>query len=118
MKINQTWKKLSLEVSVEPLADKIKPPRGYGYCKWCGEIFKKHHNRQTYCCKEHRHYGDMELTAKRVRKYRTRYCGVVTAPDYQNIGYGGLGEHAVSDSLEEYQRIQRELERLHLRKRR
>lgn len=80
-------------------------------CKWCGKEFIKTHNRQVYCSSECRRYANLELTNRRVRRYRSKY-NTVKSDQYWGLGSGNLSCHANTDFSKEYRIIQRERNRL------
>lgn len=75
-------------------------------CKWCGNEFKKRHNRQMYCSEECRRYARLEQNAEWMRNYRREYSQIKT------IGSGMLGKHPRKVFLDEHITIRREMRRL------
>lgn len=84
-------------------------------CKWCGTLFKKHHNRQVYCSKtcadqakalQDTHHKLRWWYKNKDRIYQTR------------IGTNTISGHRQKDPLKEQQVIENELIRLGLRKKR
>lgn len=75
-------------------------------CKWCGKIFFKKHNRETYCSSKCKKYARLEQKAIFANKYRRQY------PKKECLGTSGLGKHRRQDYHQEYQAIQNEKKRL------
>lgn len=75
-------------------------------CKWCGKIFFKKHNRETYCSSKCKKYAHQEQKAIFANKYRRQYH------KKECLGTSGLGKHRRQDYHQEYQAIQNEKKRL------
>lgn len=75
-------------------------------CAWCGKVFKKHHNRQTYCSKKCRREGYNEKNRLRVQKYRKKY------PDNKTLGTGMVSSTPNADTSVEQKIIRNERKRL------
>ena len=88
-----------------------KHPRGQSTfitrrCKWCGKIFFKKHNRETYCSSKCKKYAHQEQKAIFANKYRRQYH------KKECLGTSGLSKHRRQDYNQEYQAIQKEKKRL------
>ena len=88
-----------------------KPPGGQSTfitrrCKWCGKIFFKKHNRETYCSSKCKKYAHQEQKAIFANKYRRQYH------KKECLGTSGLSKHRRQDYNQEYQAIQKEKKRL------
>ena len=75
-------------------------------CKWCGKIFFKKHNRETYCSSNCKKYAHQEQKAIFANKYRRQYH------KKECLGTSGLSKHRRQDYNQEYQAIQKEKKRL------
>ena len=75
-------------------------------CKWCGKIFFKKHNRETYCSSKCKKYAHQEQKAIFANKYRRQYH------KKECLGTSGLSKHRRQDYNQEYQAIQNEKKRL------
>ncbi|MEA4957563.1 MAG: hypothetical protein VB038_07540 [Methanobrevibacter sp.] len=78
-------------------------------CKWCGEEFEKKHNREEYCCEEHRRYARQEQKIQYNRKYRKN---IIKDDYYYGLGSGGLGQHMNNNFNIELKLIKKEKIRL------
>ena len=92
-------------------------------CKYCGKPFNKKHNREMYCSKECRKYALREQKARYQAKRRLRIKRKeLILSEHQISGMGSYGTsctgHMRSSFEEEYRAVQREMQRIGLKKRR
>ena len=92
-------------------------------CKYCGKLFVKKHNREVYCSKECRNYALKEQKARYQAKRRLKIKRKeLVLNEYQISGMGSYGTsctgHMKSNFEEEYRSVQREMQRLGLKRKR
>lgn len=82
---------------------------GNSKCAWCGNLFKKTHNRQIYCSKQCAQEAEREKAQHRWLKwfYKHRQERYET-----ELGTGSLGPHRIKDFDEESEKIRKEMKRL------
>jgi len=85
------------------------------YCKWCGEPFKKYHNRQMYCCDEHRIAARQEQKIQYNRKYRSQFKHSFNEKQKYGLGSGFLSMHRKDVFNDESVSIIKEMKRLGIR---
>lgn len=83
-------------------------------CKWCGQEYKKHHNRQVYCTDSCRKEGTRELTRKRRRRYYYKYKKIIKEERGYNVGESHLGQHRLINFTTELEQIELEMKRYNL----
>lgn len=83
-------------------------------CKWCGQEYTKHHNRQVYCSDSCRKEGTRELTRKRRSRYYYRYKKIIKEERAYNVGAGRLGQHREINFTTELKKIESEMKRYNL----
>lgn len=84
-------------------------------CKWCNETFIKKHNREEYCCDEHRKYARQEQNRKHRIKHYYRYSrlNIQTYSQYKKeLGTGSLSNHKNNDISVELKLIKKEKTRI------
>lgn len=92
-------------------------------CKYCGKLFVKKHNREVYCSKDCRRNALREQKARYQAKRRLKIKRKeLILPEHQISGMGSYGTsctgHMRSSFEEEYRAVQREMQRIGLKKRR
>jgi hypothetical protein len=80
-------------------------------CKWCGQQFTKHHNRQEYCTKECAEEANKEKNRNRVMKHYYRHRNRI---NQTKIGTRTIGPHKNPEDEREHQIIKNEKQRLGL----
>lgn len=83
-------------------------------CKWCGKIFFKKHNRETYCTPKCNYYAQLEKTNNRVRKYRLQKRKQFGYESVKNLGSGHLGPHPDKNMVKEAVLVRKEKNRYKL----
>lgn len=92
--------------------------RRWKECKWCGNTFNPHHNKQSYCDKVCQSLSRQKYKSNWMYRNRIRQRNGDLFDDRSilNVGTGGLGEHCEVDNVVEHRKIIGELRRLGLRR--
>ncbi len=90
----------------------IKLPKAK--CQYCGKPYKKNHGNQKYCSYNCKHNAKKEQVARaRMKHYHNNKQ--LGGDKVWGLGTSGLGQHRQEDHNIEYQKIQNEKKRLHLK---
>ena len=84
-------------------------------CGWCGQSYRRRHNRQVYCSSECRTAARQEQSRTSSLKYYHTHKNRLNEDRKYGLGSGGLGQHAYPDFDREHLQIQREMRRLRLK---
>ena len=85
-------------------------------CAYCGKEFNRTYNSVKYCCDDCRRKALQDQKAKYQRKRRKWIReGYLISNETKYVGTNFLSEHRRLDEVVEYNMIQKEMMRLHLR---
>ena len=85
-------------------------------CSWCGKTFIRHYKTVKYCSDDCRHEALKEQKAVYQRRRRKRINrGALCSNETEYIGTGYLSKNRRTDFDDEYNAIQKELQRLRLK---
>ena len=85
-------------------------------CIWCGQKFIKNHHSEKYCCDECRTDARRQQLRNRSHRWYHRHKHELTEKQRWGLGSGTLGEHMHDDFEKEQNVIQKELQRLRIKK--
>ena len=87
------------------------------HCKYCGKGYYKKHNHQLYCTPQCARYARLEYKAdyQRWRRKEIREGRLISNEYKHQIGTSFLSKNRRHNFRDEYEKIQKEMRRLHLR---
>ena len=87
-----------------------------GVCKWCGEFFIKEYAPEKYCCDECRKLSRGMQSRNKSHRWYHRHKHELSEKQRWGLGSGTLGQHMHNDFEKEFNVVEKELNRLGLRK--
>lgn len=85
-------------------------------CIWCGQKFLKNHHSEKYCCDECRVDAKRQQLRNRSHRWYHRHKHELSEKQRWGLGSGTLGEHMHDDFEKEQSVIQKELQRLKIKR--